>query len=67
MTDEPTFELPHPRTAQDLDFHEHEWVSPACVHRCHDACELGCPMCNSECLCACHRWAISMPGQPNEH
>lgn len=58
-------ELPHEQTAADLDFHE--WVSPACIHRRHEACELGCPLCNCECLCVCHRWEIPMHGQPIEY
>jgi hypothetical protein len=46
---------------------DHEWVSPACLHRRHDACELGCPMCGSECLCCCHRWAIPVNGHSIGH
>lgn len=63
MSEQPP-SLPHQQTAADLDFHEHEWVSPACIHRRHSACELGCPLCNSECLCVCHRWKIPIHGQP---
>jgi hypothetical protein len=63
MTDDPS-SLPQPHMGGDIDFHEHDWVSPACVHRRHDVCPLSCPMCNSECLCVCHRWSLPIHGQP---
>ncbi len=54
--------LPEPRTARDLDFHEHDYVCPACVHRQHEACDNGCRFCGSACLCVCRRWAIPVKG-----
>lgn len=63
MTDETPPKLPV-RSARDIDFTEHDYVSPACVHRSHDACNDGCPMCNSMCLCVCHRLRIPMHGYP---
>lgn len=56
--------LPHQRTARDLDFDPCEYVSPACTHRQHDACDDGCRYCGSLCLCVCHRWRVPIYGVP---
>lgn len=45
---------------------EHEWVSPQCVHRLHDACHDPCPVCDSPCLCVCHRIRVPIHGYPVE-
>jgi hypothetical protein len=45
---------------------EHEFVSPACVHRLHEECELLCPVCNNACLCICHTWRLPIVGLPVE-
>lgn len=45
---------------------DHDWVSPACIHRQHEKCEADCPICGQVCMCVCHRWLIPIQGQPVE-
>lgn len=50
--------------APAVAFHDHDWVSPCCIHREHGMCTGVCPLCDSECLCVCHRWVMPIQGQP---
>lgn len=58
------FTLPRTqRTAADLHFErEHDFVTPACVHRFHKECLPDCPYCEHGCRCVCHSRPDSAEG-----